>query len=169
MKPRRMRGHAYAAHPKLGIGSLFPEKELERYPRAGHALVDATAKMYATGEFFSWLRRGRGLSGVRLVPATSARRCSVRSRRCSRGARYRPSTVHFYRNVLRQMLVTRRKAAASMLKAIHAQESREACTRKTEGSAEELEPVRLGTAARTARDGFAETLAYTEFPPEHRR
>lgn len=26
-----------------------------------------------------------------------------------------------------------------------------------------------GTAARTVRDGFAETLAYTEFPPEHWR
>lgn len=28
-------------------------------------------------------------------------------------------------------------------------------------------PKLRGTAARTARDGFAETLAYTEFPPEH--
>lgn len=26
-----------------------------------------------------------------------------------------------------------------------------------------------GTAARTVRDGFAETLAYTEFPPDHWR
>ena len=29
--------------------------------------------------------------------------------------------------------------------------------------------MRLGTAARTVRDGFAETLADTEFPPEHWR
>ena len=29
--------------------------------------------------------------------------------------------------------------------------------------------MRLGAAARTVRDGFAETLAYTEFPPEHWR
>ena len=28
-------------------------------------------------------------------------------------------------------------------------------------------PKLSGTAARTVRDGFAETLAYTEFPPEH--
>ena len=54
-----------------------------------------------------------------------------------------------------------------MLKAIHAQESREACARKAEEVAEKLESMRLGTGARTARDGFAETLAYTEFPPEH--
>lgn len=53
MKLRRMRGHAYAAHPKLRIGSFFPEEELERYPRVDRALVDAAAKMNATGEFFS--------------------------------------------------------------------------------------------------------------------
>lgn len=28
-------------------------------------------------------------------------------------------------------------------------------------------PKLFGAAARTARDGFAETPAYTEFPPEH--
>lgn len=28
-------------------------------------------------------------------------------------------------------------------------------------------PKLFGAAARTVRDGFAETLAYTEFPPEH--
>lgn len=33
----------------------------------------------------------------------------------------------------------------------------------------ELESMRLGAAARTVRDGFAETLAYTEFPPERWR
>ena len=30
-------------------------------------------------------------------------------------------------------------------------------------------PKLRGTAARTVRDGFAETLAYTKFPPEHWR
>lgn len=30
-------------------------------------------------------------------------------------------------------------------------------------------PKLCGTAARTIRDGFAETLAYTEFPSEHWR
>ena len=65
--------------------------------------------------------------------------------------------------------VTRRKAVARMLKAIHAQESREACGRKAEEVADKLESVRLGAGARTVRDGFAETLAYTEFPPERWR
>lgn len=65
--------------------------------------------------------------------------------------------------------VTRRKAVARMLKAIHAQKSREACARKAEEAADVLESMRLGAAARTARDGFAETLACTEFPSEHWR
>lgn len=56
-----------------------------------------------------------------------------------------------------------------MLKAIHAQESREACGRKAGEVADELESIRLGAGTRTERDGFAETLAYTEFPPEHWR
>ena len=56
-----------------------------------------------------------------------------------------------------------------MLKAIRAQESHEACGRKAGEVANELESMRLGAAARTARDGFAETPAYKEFPPEHWR
>lgn len=56
-----------------------------------------------------------------------------------------------------------------MLKATHAQESREACGSKAGEVADKLESMRLGAAARAARDGFAETLAYMEFPPEHWR
>ena len=41
--------------------------------------------------------------------------------------------------------------------------------RKGRGGGGELESMRLGAATRTVRDGFAETLAYTEFPPEHWR
>lgn len=65
--------------------------------------------------------------------------------------------------------MTWRKAVARMSKAIHTQESREACDRKVEEVADELESMRLGAAAGTVRDGFAESLAYTEFLPEHWR
>lgn len=65
--------------------------------------------------------------------------------------------------------VTRRKAVACMVKAIHAEDSHEAYGRKAEEVADELKSMRLGAAARTVRDGFAETLTYTEFPPEHWR
>lgn len=65
--------------------------------------------------------------------------------------------------------MTRRKAVARMLKAIRAQESHEACGRKAGEVANELESMRLGAAARTVRDEFAETLTCTEFPPERWR
>ncbi|MZJ70863.1 IS256 family transposase [Collinsella aerofaciens] len=117
---------------------------------------------------FSWLK-GRGLSGVRLVTGDKCAGMLGALEEVLPGARYQRCTVHFYRNVLGRVPVTRRKAVARMLKAIHAQESREACGRKAGEVADELESMRLGAAARTVRDGFAETLAYTEFPPEHWR
>lgn len=77
-------------------------------------------------EFFSWLK-GRGLSGVRLVTGDKCAGMLGALEEVFPGARYQRCTVHFYRNVLGRVPVTRRKAAARMLKAIHAQESREAC------------------------------------------
>ena len=59
------------------------------------------------------------------------------------------SSLRHYLNVLGRVPVTRRKAVARMLEAIHAQESREACGRKAEEVAGELESMRLGAAART--------------------
>lgn len=119
-------------------------------------------------EFFSWLK-GRGLSGVRLVTGDKCAGMLGAPGEVFPGARYQRRTVHFYRNVLGRVPVTGRKAVARMLKAIHAQESREACTRKAAEVAGELDGMRLGAAARTVRDGFSETLAYTDFPPEHWR
>ena len=95
------------------------------------------------------------------------RRHARRTRGGAPGARCQHCTVHLYRNVLGKVPVTKRKAVARMLKAIHAQESREACSRKADEVAAELDGMRLAAAARTERDGFAETLAYADFPPEH--
>lgn len=119
-------------------------------------------------EFFSWLK-GRGLSGVRLVTGDKCAGMLGALEEVFPKARYRRCTVHFYRNVLGRVPVTKRKEAARMLKAIHAQESREACARKAADVAAELEGMRLGAAAKVVRDGFEETLAYTDFPPEHWR
>ena len=119
-------------------------------------------------EFFSRLK-GRGLSGVRLVTADKCAGTLGALEEVFPGARHQRRASRFYRNVLGRAPVTRRKAAARMLETIHAQESREACSRKAAEVAGELDGMELGAAARTVRDGFAETLAYTDFPPEHRR
>ena len=54
-----------------------------------------------------------------------------------------------------------------MLKAIHAQESREAVLEKAAAVAEKLVSMKLSKAAATVREGIAETLSYYYFPREH--
>ena len=119
-------------------------------------------------EFFSWLK-GRGLSGVRPVIGDRCAGMLGALEEVFPDARHRRCTVHFYRNVLGRVPVTKRKAVARMPKAIHAQESRGACARKAIEVAGELEGMRLAAAARTVCDSFGETPAYTDFPPEHWR
>ena len=104
-------------------------------------------------ESFSRLK-GRGPSGVRLVIGDKCAGMFGALEEVFPEARYQRCTVHFYRNVLGRVPVTRRKAVARMLKAIHAQESRGACARKAEEVAAELEGMKLGAAAGTVRDGF---------------
>ncbi len=51
-----------------------------------------------------------------------------------------------------------------MLKAIHAQESKEAARKKACDVAEKLRSMRLNEAAKKVEDGIEETLTYMEFP-----
>ena len=78
----------------------------------------------------------RPSSGVRLVTGDKCAGMLGALEEIFPGSRYQRSTVHFYRNVLGRVPMTRRKAAARMLKAIHAQESREACAQKAKEVAE---------------------------------
>ena len=55
-----------------------------------------------------------------------------------------------------------------MLKAIHAQGSREASEAKASEVADPLESMKLFAAAEVVREGCAETLAYADFPMQHR-
>ena len=54
-----------------------------------------------------------------------------------------------------------------MLKAVHAQESREASEAKASEVAGSLESMKLFAAAKVVRGGCAETLACTDFPMQH--
>ena len=62
-------------------------------------------------------------------------------------ARYQRCTVHFYRNIFSVTPRNKIKTVALMLKAIHAQESKE--------------------AAKKVEDGIEETLTYMDFPTQH--
>jgi putative transposase len=58
---------------------------------------------------------------------------------------------------------------AAMLKAIHAEEDREAALQKARLVIEKMTAMKLKAAARTVEEGIAVTLTYTDFPREHWR
>lgn len=54
-----------------------------------------------------------------------------------------------------------------MLKAIHAQESKEAAREKARRVPDRLNEIKLNSAAKKVQEGIEETLTYMDFPPQH--
>jgi len=81
-------------------------------------------------------------------------------------ARWQRCVVHFYRNVLTAVPQAKAKEVATMLKAIHAQEDRQAALEKAQAVTGKLEGMKLSKAAAVVREGAEETLSYYEFPAE---
>jgi hypothetical protein len=77
--------------------------------------------------------------------------------------------VHFYRNVLYAVPRGKAKEVALMLKAIHAQEDKEAAAQKTAEVVKKLQALRLEKAARILESGCEATLSYYAFPVAHWR
>ena len=117
-------------------------------------------------EFLPWLRE-RGLRGVRMVTGDRCQGMVGALEEVFPQARHQRCTVHFYRNVLNKVPKQKRTLVAKMLKAIHAQESKEAAVAKADEVASSLERMRLGAAAKVVREGYLETLTYTDFPMQH--
>jgi len=82
-------------------------------------------------------------------------------------ARYQRCTVHFYRNVFSVVPKQKVKDVVRMLKAIHAQEDKEAALQKAADVTEKLRSMRLTKAAQKVEESIAETLTYMSFPMEH--
>ena len=82
-------------------------------------------------------------------------------------AKYQRCTVHFYRNVFSVTPKNKVKEVSMMLKAIHAQESKEAAKEKAEQVAQKLREMKLSKAAQKIEDGIQETLTYMNFPCQH--
>ena len=117
-------------------------------------------------DFLLWLK-GRGLSGVKMVTGDKCQGMVGALEEVFPKAKYQRCTVHFYRNVFGKVPRQKRVLVAKMLKAIHAQESREACEAKAQEVVAELERMKLGAAAKVVREGYLETLTYTSFPLQH--
>jgi transposase-like protein len=67
---------------------------------------------------------------------------------CFPTANWQRCTVHFYRNVFSHVPRNKVRLVAAMLKATHAQESREAAQDKARDVVEKLKSMRLGAAAK---------------------
>jgi transposase-like protein len=84
-------------------------------------------------------------------------------------AQWQRCMVHFYRNVFAVVPRGKVKQVAAMLKAIHAQEDRQAAQEKAAAVAAKLETLKLPAAAELVREGIGETLTYYAFPDKHHR
>jgi putative transposase len=82
-------------------------------------------------------------------------------------ARWQRCMVHFYRNVFSHVPSSKVREASHMLKAIHAQESRQAAQDKAEAVIAELRRQRMSKAADLLEESIGETLTYYAFPDVH--
>lgn len=109
----------------------------------------------------------RGLTGVQLVISDKCLGLVETLGEFFADARWQRCMVHFYRNVFTAVPNNKVKEVAGMLKAIHAQEDRDAALTKAAAIVERLESMKLSKAAGIVREGIAETLSYYYFPREH--
>ena len=111
--------------------------------------------------------KGRGLTGVKLVISDKCLGLLEVLGEFYPEARWQRCMVHWQRNVFTVTPRGRRKEVAAMLKAIHAQEDRQAAQEKAAVVVEKLKSMKLGQAAQIVEQGVEETLAYMSFPREH--
>ena len=116
--------------------------------------------------FLLWLKE-RGLDGVRLLIGDKSLGMCEAVSEVFPEAKYQRCTVHFYRNVFSVTPRSRIREVSRMLKAIHAQESREAARKKARDVVEHLRSMRLNEAAKKVEQGIEETLTYMNFPSQH--
>ena len=120
----------------------------------------------------SWLKflrslKARGLSGTRVMVGDKCLGLAEAIREVFPDTEYQRCIVHFMRNVFCNVPRTRGKEIGAKLKAIFAQEDREACLKKAEEVAQFLRDNKMKPAASTLESGIQEALTYTNYPHEH--
>ena len=119
-------------------------------------------------QFLRYLR-GRGLEQIDLVVSDKSLGFLEALGEFYPDAKWQRCVVHFYRNVLHAVPRGKAKEVALMLKAVHAQEDKEAARRKLAEVISKLRAQRLEKAARIVESGCDETLSYYDFPVAHWR
>lgn len=111
----------------------------------------------------------RGLKGVQLFVSDKCLGLVENLADFYPEAKWQRCVVHFYRNVWTAVPTGKVKEVAAMLKAIHAQEDRQAAKEKATQVVEKLRAMKLAKAAEIVENGIEETLSYYALPPEHWR
>lgn len=122
-----------------------------------------------TASWLEFLRslKQRGLTGTQLFIGDKNLGLLEAVNEVYPDAKYQRCTVHFYRNVFSVTPRSKMKEVAAMLKAIHAQENKEAAKEKAVAVVAKLREMKLREAAKKIEDSIAETLTYMEFPYAH--
>ncbi|MGI6449667.1 MAG: IS256 family transposase [Peptococcaceae bacterium] len=120
----------------------------------------------------SWLEfmkslKERGLSGTQLFIGDKCLGLLEAVNETFPEAKFQRCTVHFYRNVFSVTPRSKMKEVAAMLKAIHAQEDKEAAKEKATAVVAKLRDMKLKEAAKKVEDSILETLTYMDFPQAH--
>ena len=113
--------------------------------------------------------KSRGLSGVQLLVSDKCLGLVESLADFYPEAKWQRCVVHFYRNVFSVVPKAKVKDVAAMLKAIHAQEDREAAIEKIAAVMKKLKAMKLAKAAKIVEEGAGETLSYYDFPSQHWR
>ena len=109
----------------------------------------------------------RGLAGVKLVISDACLGLVESLTEFYPEAHWQRCAVHFYRNVFSHVPSNKMAVVAAMLKAIHAQEDRDAARRKAAEVIQAFKQMKLATAAQLLEKHIEETLAYYEYPRSH--
>ena len=144
--------------------------------------------------FLVWLKE-RGLDGVKLVVGDKNLGMCKSVHEVFPDAKYQRCTVHFYRNIMSSVPRNRFREVAYerealskrtsnqsfsiaksdweqsqlslMLKAIHAQENKEAARKKAREVIEKLKKMKLISASKNLDNGIEETFTHMDFPSKH--
>ncbi len=111
----------------------------------------------------------RGLTGVELIVSDACMGLVESAAEFYPNAQWQRCVVHWYRNAFSKVPAGKMREVALMLKAIHAQESREAARAKATEVAAKLRAMRLPKVADWLEETVEETLVYYAFPNEHWR
>ena len=109
----------------------------------------------------------RGLKGVQLIISDACRGLVESAAEYLPEASWQRCVVHFYRNVFSHVPASRVREVSHMLKAIHAQESRDSAEKKANAIIADLRAVKMSKAADIVELAVQQTLTYYNFPDIH--